>query len=169
MCLNFSLGVYLKSNCKIYTKNGSIIPISEIGEGDDALLCFTDLQECCQNTHTGNTSGALGDWFYPNGSAVETLENFNPDHGFYKNRDQSVLRLHWRENATMAAVIGQFCCKVPDATSNLVIICINVSNNTSPRMVSGDEHCKPTSTAPVTSIHATTEGKIIIIHNARLL
>jgi hypothetical protein len=153
--------VYLKSNCKIYTNNGSTIPISEIGEGDDALLCFTDLRQCCQNNLTlGDTS--LGDWLYPNGSKVRRYL----DHGFYRNRDQSVVRLHWRENATVTALIGQFCCKVPDATSNLITICINVimSNSTnlsSPGLVSRDEHCKPTSTAieqTTTSTNFVTEG-----------
>ena len=72
------------------------------------------------------------------------------------------MRLYWRKNAT--AVIGQFCCIVPDATHNLVTICINVSNSSnfsSPGLVSEDEYCKPTSTAieqPVTSIPLTTGG-----------
>ena len=94
-----------------------------------------------------------GNWLYPDGRKV--LSSNYSHHGFYRSRDRSVVRLNWRENAIVtAAVIGQFCCKVPDATSNLVTICINVSNRTSPEMVSGDidEHYKPTSTAPVTSI-----------------
>lgn len=146
-----SLGVYLKSSGKIYTNNGSTIPISEIGEGDDALLCFTDLRECCQNNLTlGDTS--LGDWFYPNGSKVR---RYLPDHGFYRSRDQSVVRLHWRKNATVTALIGQFCCKIPDATRNLITICINVINSTnlsSSGLVSREEHCKPTSTVIEQSI-----------------
>ena len=145
----YSLGVYLKSNCKIYTKNGSIIPISEIGEGSDALLCFTDLQECCRSDQlqVPGTGRPRGNWFYPNGSRV--LSSKDSHHGFYRNRDRSVVRLNLRINATMAAVTGQFCCKVPDATSNNVTICINVSDSTSLGMVSGDEHCKlQTSTAP---------------------
>ena len=108
---------------------------------------------------------ALGNWLYPDGSVVRTLATFNsrPDRGFYRNRDRSVVRLNRRKNATVAAVIGQFCCKVPDATSSWVTICINVSNSgnfSSPGMASQDEHCKPTltSSAPVTSIHFTSEG-----------
>ena len=148
----YSLGVYLKSNCKIYTENGSIIPINEIGEGDDALLCFTDLRECCRRNHT-LVSKALGEWLYPDREEVETLEKSHPDHRFYRNRDRSVVRLNLRKNAAMAEVIiGQFCCKVPDATSSLVTICINVSdsgNYSSSGMVSQDEHCKlSTNTAP---------------------
>ena len=133
-----------------------MIPISEIGEGADALLCFTDLQECCRSNQVPGTGGPRGNWFYPNGSRV--LSSKDSHHGFYRNRDHSVVRLNLRKNATMAAVTGQFCCEVPGATSNNVTICINVSNSgnyssRSPGMVSGDEHCKlPTSTAPVASI-----------------
>lgn len=103
---------------------------------------------------------ALGDWLYPNKSEVGILK-FHPNDGFYRNRDRSVVRLHWRENFT--EVIGQFCCKVPDATSNLITICINVSNSgndSSPGLVSGDESCNPTSTAteqPVTSTTRATD------------
>ena len=101
---------------------------------------------------------ALGKWLYPNGKEVEILGH--SDRIFYRNRARSVVRLNLRKNATTAAVTGQFCCKVPDATSSLVTICINVSdsgNYSSSGMVSQDEHCKlPTSTAPgpspVTSI-----------------
>ena len=149
----YSLGVYLKSNCKIFTETGSIILISDIGVGDDALLCFTDLQECCRSDQTPGTGGPQGNWLYPNGSRV--LSSRDSHHGFYRNRDRSVVRLNLK-NATVTAVIGQFCCEVPDATSSPVTICINVSNSSnfsSPGMVSVDEHCKlPTSTAPVTSI-----------------
>jgi hypothetical protein len=159
--------VYLKSNCKIYTGDGSTIPISEIGEGDDALLCFTDLRRCCRNNQLPVANGgSRGNWFYPNGNRVLSLADSrsHSDHGFYRNRNQSVVRLNWRENATVTVLIGQFCCEVPDATSNLVTICINVSNSTdfsSPGFVSRDEHCKRISTAieqPITSTRFVTEG-----------
>ena len=131
-----------------------MIPISEIGEGADALLCFTDLQECCRSDQVPGTGGPRGNWFYPNGSRI--LSSKDSYHGFYRNRDHSVVRLNLRKNATvtMAAEIGQFCCQVPDATNNNVTICINVSNvnsgnYSSSGIVSRDEHCKlPTSTAP---------------------
>ena len=168
LCLNSVLepAVYLKSKYKVYYNNNSMISISDIGEGDDALLCITNLRDCCKNIQTHSGIGALGEWFYPNGDAV-AVETYSY-RGFYKDRDQSVVRLHRREDGT--APIGQFCCKVPDATYEVVTICIDMSNSndsesdiSSPTLASGDEYCKqtPTSTAsqqPVTSIPLTTEG-----------
>ena len=124
-----------------------MIPISEIGEGEDAVLCFTDLRECCRNRDTlGNM--VLGNWFYPNGEEVKTKSHSNQ--GFYRNRDHSVVRLHWRENIT--APTGQFCCKVLDATHQTVTVCINVNILSSSTLTHyGDD---TTSTTPV-----KTEGQ----------
>ena len=158
MLFVFELGVYLKTKCKIYSNTGSVIPISDIGEGDDALLCFTDLRECCKNNHTvGNKP--LGNWFYPNKMRIVS------DDAFYRNRDRSVVRLHRRVNTTEPP--GQYCCEILDATYRLVTLCINVSNSdnfTSPGLMSGDEDCKNTLTSsatqqPVTSIPLITEGR----------
>ena len=161
MLFVFELGVYLKSKCTIYNNN-SVISISDIGEGDDALLCVTDLRDCCKNSQTPSGIGALGDWFYPNGSNVGTLKSY-PDRRIYKDRDHNVVRLHQRENVT--ETIGQLCCKLPDATSKLVTLCINIINNnvSFQGLMSGAEYCKQTSTStasqqPVTSIPLTTEG-----------
>ena len=141
-----------------------MIHISEIGEREDALHCITDLRECCKNSQT-LYEGALGNWFYPNDSAVGTLQRFTSDQGFYKNRDRSVVLLHRKGNITVPT--GQFCCDIPDATNETVKICINVinSNNISfPALTSGDEYCKTSSTLSTTSqlqptsTSLTTEG-----------
>ena len=58
---------------------GSVVVITDIGEGDNALICMTD---CCANRRQG-------EWMFPNGSFVGT----NGSGGdFYRNRgDQQVL------------------------------------------------------------------------------
>jgi hypothetical protein len=100
-----------------------VIAIGDIGEGDDALLCFTDLRECCQKGQSFNNS-VVGDWVYPNGIAVGIKIRHQ---GFYKNRNHSVVRLNRRENIT--APTGKFCCEVLDATHQMVIVCINVNEH----------------------------------------
>ena len=159
------MGVYLQLKDKVYYDNDSVIPISEIGEEEDALLCITDLRECCKKNQTLSNETALGNWFYPNESAVGTLEHFSSDQGFYKNRDRSVVLLHRKGNITVPT--GQFCCDIPDATNETVKICIDVinSNNISfPALTSGDEYCKTSSTLSTTSqlqptsTPLTTEG-----------
>ena len=112
----FSLkGSYVSINSNIF--------ITDIGEGDcGALLCYTDLNECCHNSDT--TTRALGQWFYPNGSDVGTRSN---GQDFYVDRGPSVLRLNRRTDAT-STIIGLFCCVLPDATFTEIKICINVTS-----------------------------------------
>ena len=103
--------------------NNSYIQINDIGKGrDNALLCFTDLSNCCQSQ---GSRGVLGDWFYPNRSAVH-LKDLNTN--FYRNRGPSVIRLHWR-NYSMLTPTGEFCCVVPDAASVNITTCVNIGTH----------------------------------------
>ena len=101
--------------------NGDIL-ITDIGEGDsDALLCYTDLTQCCRSHETSTDIGALGNWLYPNGSAVPIAPSGND---FYRDRGLSLVRLNRRNNATSPE--GLFCCVVPDATFTSVTVCANL-------------------------------------------
>ena len=50
---------------------------------DGALLCVTDLEDCCDAPHT-----VRGDWYYPDGRTVPTVNLSNLYHGsaFQRNR-----------------------------------------------------------------------------------
>ena len=114
----FFSGVFISSGSSIINTNSNIF-ITDIGEGDcGALLCYTDLNECCQNSDTTTT---LGQWFYPNGSDVGT---WSSEQDFYVDRGPSVVRLNRRTDAS--SITGLFCCEVPDATSTKTRICTNV-------------------------------------------
>ena len=79
-----SVGVSLKLR-GVIIPNGSFLDIDDImytaphsccndlpsntNPRDEALLCVTDLVDCCESPHT-----VRGDWYYPNGHRVE----FNP-------------------------------------------------------------------------------------------
>ncbi len=56
MCISCCVGA------RTYT-NGNTILITDIGEGDDALLCMTGNTECCDSPDDG-------EFFYPDGTAV---------------------------------------------------------------------------------------------------
>ena len=109
-------GVYLALEGEVY-HNGSNILITDISEGDGALLCFTDLVECCC---LGGGSG-VGGWYFPNQS---TVPNSGEGGNFYRNRGPSIVRLNRRNNVT--SPIGLFCCEVPDVTSTLHRICASI-------------------------------------------
>ena len=88
-----------------YYANNTAININEVGEGDNAVLCRTDLTTCC-----GFTEGETwqGNWRYPNGTLVN---NNASDDDIYRDRRTMVVRLHRRNNATTPT--GQYCCEVP--------------------------------------------------------
>ena len=103
-------------------RNNSNIWIGEIGEGDNgALFCVTDLIWCCRDADTPSKGGALGEWFYPNGSAVPISGS---GYDFYRSRGTGIVRLHRRNNTI--SITGQFCCVVPDATFTNSTTCINI-------------------------------------------
>ena len=112
-------GVYLSHG----VGNNSNIPLEDIGEGDsEALLCYTDLIQCCRAKDTLHDS-LLGEWIFPNGSVVQVGTNRSGS-DLYMNRGSSVVRLNRRNNATSPE--GVYCCVIPDATFISVTICANV-------------------------------------------
>ena len=116
-----SPGVYFSSRSSYVNTNSNIV-FTDIGEGDcRALLCFTDLIECCRDNDTPAGEGTLGQWLYPNGSVVG---NKSDKQDFYIDRGPSFVRLNRRSN-TMSTT-GLFCCEIPDATSVNRKICMNI-------------------------------------------
>ena len=92
--------------------NGAVIPnhgfvlLDDIGESPNSLHCLTDNTACCARAQSPG-GGTLGDWYYPNGTAV-------PNNGwmweFYRNRGPSVVRLNRRRGG----VTGIYICEIPD-------------------------------------------------------
>ena len=104
------------------TTNNSHADVYDIGEGDEAaLLCITNLVECCYSSDTPIGVGGLGEWFYPNGSTVP-IEGAGYD--LYRNRGPSVVRLNRRRNGTSPT--GLYCCEVPDSTFTTQRVCANI-------------------------------------------
>ena len=112
--------MYISLRDRTYLNNSNIL-ITDIGEGDSsALVCHTDLEECCGSNETNN-SMALGEWFYPDSSIVN---NSASNEYFLTNRDRSVVRLNRRGNSTSPT--GKFCCEIPDANYTLIKMCVNL-------------------------------------------
>ena len=107
-------------NGTIY-QNNSLVTLEDIGEDGDALLCMTNNTMCCGRDQVPGR-GILGDWFYPNGTTVPNSRigiGYDPYYlryrqitmwEFYRNRGQSVVRLHRRRGG----VPGIYHCVIPD-------------------------------------------------------
>ena len=99
--------------------NGAIIPnhgfvlLDNVGEYRVSLLCLTDLPACCRTSYS-NT--ALGDWFYPNGTAVPNMiinaQGLRWD--CYRTRGQMMILMHRRRGG----VTGIYRCDIPDQTED---------------------------------------------------
>ena len=94
-------------------QNNSIVTLEDIGEGDDALLCVTNLTNCCQAPVRGN-------WFFPNETTVHSSGDLNT--AFYRTRGEMVVPLHRRRGG----VDGIYRCEIPDSMEVTQTIYIGV-------------------------------------------
>ena len=115
---NHFSGVYMSLN-GIVISNNSYIGVSNIGEGDNALLCHTDNHSCCQQRRN-----RAGEWYFPNGRVVGILgnQNYHGDY-FYRNRGEGQVRLNRVGNPSES---GYFCCRIPDARSVNQTLHVNI-------------------------------------------
>ena len=116
-------GVRFSLNGTTY-QNNSIVTLEDIGEGDNALRCITDLTACCQPPYTDSIGQqALGNWWFPNGSRF-------PSSGvrwdFHRTRGQSAILLQRSRNGEE----GIYSCTIPDAMNITQTIYIGVYRRT---------------------------------------
>ena len=103
--------------------NNSIVTDEEIGSKDNqALLCYTNLTECCHSTHQ---RPVLGQWYDPTGNVVQKMyDAISNNLSVYRNRGPSVVRLFRVMNKTLPS--GIFKCEVNDANGSLQSVHIGV-------------------------------------------
>ena len=108
-------------------QNNSLVTLEDIGEGDNALLCVTDLTTCCRPPYTDPFGPfAIGNWWFPNGSRVPAS---GVQWDFHRTRGQSAVRLQRRRGG----VEGIYHCDIPDSMNVTQIINIGVYIRTDPQ------------------------------------
>ena len=107
-------------------QNNSLVALENIGEGENALLCITELTACCRPPYTGEMEPNIGNWFFPNGTGVPD-EHVNVTSGlewdFYTTRDHSMVLMHRRRGG----VNGIYRCEIRDALGAIQTIYIEAS------------------------------------------
>ena len=83
--------------------------LEDIGDGDDALLCMTNLTPCCQSPNEEK-------WVFLNGTGVFPSWDFN------RTRGRMLVRL----NHGRVGVEGIYCCEITDSTNVTQTIYIGV-------------------------------------------
>ena len=91
-------------------KNNSNVTLEDIGEGDDALVCITNYTACCRHPYTsGMNRTALGNWFFPNGTRVQSS---GVQWDFHRTRGQMKVLLQRRRGGAE----GIYSCMIPDTS-----------------------------------------------------
>ena len=103
---------------KVY-RNNSVISLTKVGEGDNALYCKTDKKECC-----GMVPNRFGEFYYPNGVRVPIARE---QQGFYRNRGDQIIRLNRREG--IISPTGTYRCEIPNADDEIIKIYITLTGN----------------------------------------
>ena len=100
-------------------QNNSIVTLEDIGEGDDPLLCMTNLTACCRPPYTGVMGPALGNWFFPNRTRVPSQ---GAQWDLFRTREHMVVRMNRRRSG----VEGIYHCDIPDAMGVIKTMYIGV-------------------------------------------
>ena len=100
--------------------NNSLVTAEDIGEGDNALRCMTDNTSCCRPPYTSSLGRqALGNWFFPNGTRVQSSRR---QWDFHRTRGHMVVLLQRRRGGED----GVYHCVLPDKDGNDQITYIGV-------------------------------------------
>ena len=106
--------------------NNSLVTLEDIGENDTALLCRTNLTDCCNHSYTGGYKSAIGNWYFPNGSRVPSGYSYSWS-DYYRTRDFMVVHLNRRSGG----VEGIYRCEIPDSMNVFQTLNIGVYNTNS--------------------------------------
>lgn len=121
-CFVYITGVFAFLDGSVL-ENNSIVTLSEIGREDhDALLCYTNLSECCKAKQS-NTSKGLGEWLYNQQTIVNRMFS---KIGYFISRDLSVVRLHHNISTTDQLPVGIFTCQIPDSNTKIHTIHVGI-------------------------------------------
>ena len=123
-------------------QNNSCVPLEDIGEGSDALLCVTDLTDCCRAPYTGENGHGIGKWYFPNGTGVPSS---GMQWDFHRTRNQSVVLLNRRRGGEE----GIYRCEIPDSMNVTQTIYIGVYT-----AGTGERHCLYTPPVFNPTVHA---------------
>lgn len=115
-------------NGSIFSTNASR-PISLIGKNSDALICFTNIAQCCSSTETGREG--MGNFRFPNDSLVPYIVARSKSFS-YRRRNSKVLLTRNSDVKTLTS--GIYTCEIPDVNRNDRLLKVH--------LYSGEQPCK---------------------------
>ena len=107
--------VYFTLRGHVYFNN-SAVSLQEVGEGERALVCKTNKEDCC-----GTPPNRFGEFYYPSGDMVPIR---NRQDRFYRHRGDGEIYLNRRVNTVTP--VGSYSCVIPDANGTIHILYIDL-------------------------------------------
>ncbi len=115
-------------------KDGESVPIISIGnDTGNSVVCDTNNtnRNCCRKAESG--TGAIGNWYLPDGSAVITRANLEQlTDTLYRVVAAQQVRLE--SKGYPVGPLGIYTCSVPDISGMLVNATINITNEVSGKL-----------------------------------
>ena len=95
--------------------DGATVLLSDIGVGENGLMCLTAQTDCCGLNANGISVVAerRGDFYYPNGTRVPILSNAGSDR-LFRGRGYLFIVLQRLSTATTTPPTGRYRCDIPD-------------------------------------------------------
>ena len=106
---------------RYFLSNNSYIYYNDIGDGDRALKCMTDSDNCCNNTDVGGWRDESGRPAYQGADGTTCL---------YVTRGYGVISLHRKRGCT-GHTSGLWRCDIPDSSGEMQSLYIYISNRRS--------------------------------------
>ncbi len=104
--------------------NNSIVTITDIGVGDNALFCLSDSSSCCMTSN----GMASGQWFLPGGSSpINGNGESSSTVNFSRSRRSSAVLLNRRNDAIEPE--GLYRCDVIDARNITQTLYIGINQS----------------------------------------
>ena len=108
--------------------DGDTVLLSDIGEGENGLMCTTTQTDCCGQNANGMSvmKERRGEFYYPDGTTkVPTKDGAGSD-GLFRGRGYQFISLQRLSTATTAPLPGRYRCDIPDRNEVSHSISINI-------------------------------------------
>ena len=111
--------------------DGDTVLLSDIGEGENGLMCTTTQTDCCGQNADGTSvhDERRGEFYYPDGTQVPTRVGAGGD-GLFRGRGYQLISLQRLSTATTTPPTGQYRCNIPERNGVSQNMFINIGELT---------------------------------------
>ena len=108
--------------------DGDTVLLSDIGEGENGLMCTTTQTDCCGQ----NADGVLvpderrGEFYYPDGTTMVPTRGVAGSDGLFRGRGYQFISLQRLSTAMMNPPTGRYRCDIPDRNGASQNMSINI-------------------------------------------